>query len=47
MTSLIDSLVAGITLDSEDYIRIESDHALYGFEMIYADGRMEILPVLK
>jgi len=47
MPSLVDSLAGGSTLESGDYIQIESDRDLYGFETIYADGRMEILPILK
>jgi len=47
MTSLIGSLAGGSTLESGDYIQIASDRDLYGFETIYADGRMEMLPILK
>jgi hypothetical protein len=47
MTSSLDSLIGGITVSSGGHIRIESDIDLYGFETIYAAGRMEVLPVLK
>jgi len=43
----LDSLVGGITLGFGTYIQIVSDVDLYGFETIYANGRMEILPILK
>ena len=43
----VDRLFSGVTLSADDYVGIESNVDLYGFEMIYVDGRIEMLPVLK
>jgi len=47
MTGTVASLFGGISLLSGDYVRIVSNVDLYGFEIINADGRMEILPILQ
>ena len=47
MTGAVSELLGGVSLAAASYIRIVSDVYLYGFETINADGRMEILPLLK
>ena len=47
MTGSVDSLDSAVPLSSGDHVRIVSDVDLCGFDMINADGRMEILPALK
>ena len=43
----VDGLFDNITLTADDYVRVESDVNIYGFERVTVDGRIEMLPVLK
>ena len=47
MTGAVSELLGGASLADVTHIRILSDVDLYGFETIYENGRMAMLPVLK
>ena len=46
LTGTVGDLFNGASLDNVTHIRIVSDVNIYGFETIYTDDRMEMLPVL-
>jgi hypothetical protein len=43
---VVSGLFNGVPLDPATHIKIASDVDLYGFETIYTDGRMDMLPVM-
>jgi hypothetical protein len=42
----VSELIGNLALTDGTHIQLRSDVRLYGLEMIYTDGRMEVLPVL-
>jgi hypothetical protein len=47
LTGALSDLFNGVFLDNATHINIVSDVDIYGFETIYTDDRMEMLPVLR
>jgi hypothetical protein len=46
LTGPISELIGNLALIGATHIQLQSDVRLYGLEMIYSGGRMEVLPVL-
>jgi hypothetical protein len=46
LTGLVSDLLGDASLDEVTHIQLQSDVSIYGLQIIYADERMEILPVL-
>jgi hypothetical protein len=46
LTGPISELIGNLPLTDGSHIQLQSDVKIYGLEMIYANGRMEVLPVL-